>query len=93
MTVEVAPTLGWMHECKGTYRWLPLGAACPICYDHRVLPWKEVLATCDSLEEAIQQSIGAASLCWDRPPTGKFDSERAAEISEALLELVRDYVR
>lgn len=48
----------------------------------------------DTLEEAIGLSIGAASACWDNlEGAGVFESERAAAISETLLDLVRGYVR
>jgi hypothetical protein len=33
----------------------------------------------------VLQAIGEASLCWDRPPTGVFDSQRAIDIAERLL--------
>lgn len=42
------------------------------------------------MEEAIFQSIGIASVCW----SGEiFDSTRAENLGEALLEYVRSYVR
>lgn len=56
--------------------------------------WRQELAGADSLEEAVGLAIGAASVCWTNPGgAGVFLSGRAAEISEALVELVRDYVR
>lgn len=40
----------------------------------------------ESLEQAIQLTVGAASVCWDKD--GVFESERALQISNAL----RDYI-
>jgi len=46
----------------------------------------------DSLEEAIGISIWTASVGWVEEDAGRvFDSERASEITEALIEFVRDY--
>jgi hypothetical protein len=48
----------------------------------------------DTLEEAIFLSIGAASACWENlAGAGVFESVRAKEIGETLLDLVRGYVR
>jgi hypothetical protein len=41
------------------------------------------------LESAIFQALGAASMCWDPPPAGVFDSTRAKEIGETLLAELR----
>lgn len=38
------------------------------------------------IEAAIHQAIGAASMCWEKPPEGVFDSDRAHEISLVLQE-------
>lgn len=43
-----------------------------------------------SVEAAIFQALGAVSVCWETPEgSGVFDSDRAKEIGEALLEVVR----
>jgi hypothetical protein len=56
--------------------------------------WDEQLGSADTLEEAVGLAIGAASACWTNlDGAGTFESERAAEISGALLDLVRGYVR
>lgn len=56
--------------------------------------WKQELAKCDTLEEAIFQSLGAASVCWENlAGAGEFDSTRCKDIGEALLDLVRSYVQ
>jgi hypothetical protein len=58
------------------------------------IDWRAELAKVDTLEEAIGISVGAASACWSNlEGAGTFESERAASISEALLDLVREYVR
>lgn len=45
----------------------------------------------DSVESAVFQALGAASVCWeDISGTGIFDSTRAKEIGEALLEFIRN---
>lgn len=39
-----------------------------------------------TLEEAVYQAIGAASMCWeDVAKAGVFDSDRAKAIGDALL--------
>lgn len=43
-----------------------------------------------SLESAVYQAVGAASMCWEIPGAGGvFDSEGAQEIAAALLEVIR----
>lgn len=43
-----------------------------------------------TLTSAVYQAIGAASVCWENPGgAGVFDSDRAAEIAEALLTEIR----
>lgn len=42
-----------------------------------------------SLESAVFQALGAASVCWESlEGTGIFDSDRAREIGERLLEVI-----
>lgn len=54
----------------------------------------QAIQAADTLEEAVGLSIGAASACWDNlSGAGTFESERAALITETLLDLVRGYVR
>lgn len=44
-----------------------------------------------TLEEAVGQAIGAASVCWDdMSGTGEFDSSRASEICDKLLLHIRE---
>lgn len=43
----------------------------------------------DTLEEAVQQSVGAASVCWDNMEgAGVFQSDRALDVSEQLIDWV-----
>lgn len=42
-----------------------------------------------SLESAVFQALGAASMCWEPRPTGLFDSTRAKLIGDALVEMIR----
>ncbi len=41
-----------------------------------------------SLEEAVYQSLGAASVCWSETPSGEFDSTRAAALGKQLVDWV-----
>jgi hypothetical protein len=46
-----------------------------------------------TLEEAVYQAIGAASMCWeDVAKAGVFDSTRAKEIGDDLLVKVRTLI-
>ena len=50
------------------------------------------IAHAESLEEAVQLAIGAASTCWETlAGAGIFDSDRALKISDTLVKYVRDY--
>ena len=40
------------------------------------------------VEEPFYQALGAASMCWSETPKGIFDSTRAKEIGDKLLELL-----
>ena len=40
------------------------------------------------VESAVFQALGAASMCWSETPKGIFDSTRAKEIGDKLLELL-----
>jgi hypothetical protein len=42
-----------------------------------------------SVEGAVFLAVGAASMCWDETPKGIFDSTRAKEIGDALVEFIR----
>lgn len=42
------------------------------------------------IESAVFQALGAASVCWEEMSgTGTFQSDRAKEIGEALIERIR----
>jgi hypothetical protein len=44
-----------------------------------------------SLESAVFQALGAASMCWENlSRTGIFQAERAREIGDALLERIKE---
>lgn len=38
------------------------------------------------LRESVMQALGEASMCWDHPPRGVFDSDRATSVGERLLQ-------
>jgi hypothetical protein len=44
----------------------------------------------DSLEAAVAQALGSGSMCWDPPPEGVFDPERATEICDGLCAWIRE---
>lgn len=41
------------------------------------------------LETAVFQALGAVSMCWSETPSGVFDSTRAREIGDKLIEVIR----
>ena len=43
-------------------------------------------------EELIMTAIGEASMCWDEPPLGDFDSTRATQIGKKLLQDIKSRV-
>lgn len=45
-----------------------------------------------TLEEAVFQALGAASVCWSESPTGEFDSERAKAIGDRLVGWINTHV-
>lgn len=42
-----------------------------------------------TLETAVFEALGAASMCWTETPTGIFDDTRASVIGHALVERIR----
>jgi hypothetical protein len=42
-----------------------------------------------TLEEAVFQSIGEASVCWEDVPTGVFDSTRAKRVGDELMAFIK----
>jgi hypothetical protein len=47
----------------------------------------------NSIEKKIHEAIGEASMCWKPRPTGVFDSRRAAEIADKLVDAVKELVK
>lgn len=43
-----------------------------------------------TVEDAVYQAIGAASVAWIQPPVGIFDSARARQIAEALVNWLQE---
>lgn len=43
----------------------------------------------EQLHEAVFSALGEASMCWSETPTGVFDSERASEIGNRLIALIK----
>lgn len=42
-----------------------------------------------TLEAAVFEAIGYASMCWTERPTGVFDDTRAAAVGHALVARIR----
>lgn len=54
----------------------------------RILPVYTAGVYRDEMFEAIGQALGAASVCWDPMDcTGVFDSRRASQLADELLEI------
>lgn len=52
---------------------------------------RPLLEDVTTLESAVFQTIGAASMCWENPAgAGGFDSEQAGKIAEELLAWIRN---
>jgi len=49
-----------------------------------------ILNDAKDLEQAVFMALGAASVCWDAAPTGLFDSTRAKDIGEELLQFIEE---
>ena len=44
-----------------------------------------------TIEDAVYQTIGAASVCWDNPGgAGVFESDRARELGRNLMRFIQD---
>lgn len=43
-----------------------------------------------SLESAILQALGFASICWKPLPTGVFQTEAVQRCSDALIDFIRE---
>jgi hypothetical protein len=41
------------------------------------------------VHEVVFEALGAASMCWNPPPEGVFDSTRAEAIGEELMEFLQ----
>lgn len=49
-------------------------------------------ADCETAEEAVFQALGAASMCWELIEwAGIFQSERAKEIGDNLMERLMEF--
>lgn len=46
----------------------------------------------DKLREIIGQAVGAASMCWKPIPTGTFDSTKASEICDGIVNHIKSIV-
>jgi hypothetical protein len=49
--------------------------------------------SCTTLEEAVYQAIGAASVCWDNVQgAGVFDEQQASSVAKDLLSVIRKWI-
>lgn len=58
--------------------------------------WKFAFTTREdeevTLEQAVFESLGAASACWEHlAGAGEFESDRAKKIGDTLLVFIRDH--
>ncbi len=58
------------------------------CYGTAETVSAEVLEAPKSLEEMVFEAIGEASMCWTGAPKGIFDSSRAHQIGERLVNAI-----
>ena len=47
-----------------------------------------IFDNCESLEEAVFQAVGAASVAWNPKPTGVFDTQWANTVGSDLLDII-----
>jgi hypothetical protein len=50
------------------------------------------LMTEKKLREIIFMNLGAASMCWSEYPKGVFNSTRAEQLGNEIVEAVKDYI-
>jgi hypothetical protein len=55
-------------------------------------PWAPTTSEGETLTLAtiIGQACGTASMCWDEPPTGVFDSTRASWVVDGALAAIKN---
>lgn len=51
------------------------------------------LMTAEKLKEIIFINLGAASMCWSEIPKGVFDSTRAEQLGNEIIESVCIYIK
>jgi hypothetical protein len=42
----------------------------------------------DKIREQVFMAVGEASMCWSETPSGVFDSTRASQIAERILNMM-----
>ncbi len=47
----------------------------------------------EELREKVFTAIGEASMCWNPKPSGVFDSSHAKEISEQLIDYIKNNLK
>lgn len=45
-----------------------------------------------NIHNQVFMAIGYASMCWDRPPTGTFQSEKARDRGDQLMRYISQYI-
>lgn len=50
------------------------------------------LMTNEKLKEIIFMNLGAASMCWSEYPKGVFNSTKAEQLGDEIVEAVKEYI-
>ena len=50
----------------------------------------EDIENADTVEEAVGLALGAASVCWDEPPSGVFLSDQAMLVLTSLMKRINN---
>ena len=74
---------GWFWRCYDASKNIDEWYRCLADHDNKI---REQIAK--EIESRLFAALGMASMCWSEVPTGVFDSERAEEIGNELLELI-----
>lgn len=52
-----------------------------------------MLEDAETLEEAVFQALGAASVCWEGVPSGIFESDKCKAIGDELMDRIREEMK
>lgn len=95
----IANASGWIDDPEGAWtkaaivwrdRWhktLPSQIDIQSLPEGQIFDWDPEKT---SIQEAVGNAIGHASLCWTEAPTGLFDDQRASRIVQELIDFIDD---